>query len=147
MKLLEFLFKTFVLFSSFFMKYTFFDAKIPYFYFFLRVFKWKFCLSASRKNYCLFLGLIPLCLNLSLSAEEVPVEKNMQMNTRITTDHHFRGYNYSMLASQRNNTEYASTNFAPAFQPSFTYSAPLKGIKTFFWGNFFLKLLQRHRKA
>lgn len=82
-----------------------------------------------------------LCLTLNLSSEELPTEKNMQMNTRITTDHHFRGYNYSMLASQRNNTEYESANFAPAFQPSFTYSAPLKGIKTFFWGNFFLNNL------
>jgi hypothetical protein len=78
--------------------------------------------------------------NKSVFSQEKPKEeeKNMQMSLRTTSDHHFRGYNYSMLASQRNNTEYSSVNFTPSVQPQFTYSTPLKGLKTFFWGNFFL---------
>ncbi len=57
---------------------------------------------------------------------------------RITSDHHFRGYNYGMLASQRNNTPYTQTNLTPAAQPFFIYNLPLNGLKTLFWGNFFL---------
>lgn len=62
----------------------------------------------------------------------------MWMSVRLTSDHHFRGYNYSMLADQRNRTEYRRTSFVPALQPQFVYSLPLKGWKTLFWGNFFV---------
>lgn len=78
----------------------------------------------------------------ALSAQETsPEEKNMNMSVRMTTDHNFRGYNYSMLASQRNNTSYSSVNFVPSVQPQFVYSAPLKGLNFLFWGNFFLNNL------
>lgn len=62
----------------------------------------------------------------------------MSAEVRITTDHHFRGYNYSMLADQRNNTRYHSASFNPSIQPQFVYSTPLTGLKLLFWGNFFL---------
>ncbi len=61
---------------------------------------------------------------------------------RVTSDHNFRGYNYGALASQRNNTSYSNYTFAPAAQPQFVYSTPLKGLKTLFWGNFFMNNLQ-----
>jgi hypothetical protein len=141
MKLLQILFKSLALFSSFLINYLLFDIIFPFSSFFPFSIRRKVNPPTSEINYYLLICFVPFCLNLNLSSEQLPVEKNMEMSTRITTDHHFRGYNYSMLASQRNNTEYASANFAPAFQPSFTYSAPLKGIKTFFWGNFFLNNL------
>jgi hypothetical protein len=87
-----------------------------------------------------FICFLILCfiLNVGLFSEEKKVaEKDMFLNIRVTSDHHFRGYNYSMLADSRNNTSYKSTNFVPAIQPFFIYSLPLKGLKTLFWGNFF----------
>ncbi|MCB1189494.1 MAG: hypothetical protein H7A23_21180 [Leptospiraceae bacterium] len=69
-------------------------------------------------------------------------EKSMQMAIRLTTDHIFRGYNYAMLASDRNNTPYSSVNFVPAVQPQFVYATPLKGLKTLFWSNFFITNLK-----
>jgi hypothetical protein len=69
-------------------------------------------------------------------------EKNMFFNIRTTSDHHFRGYNYSMLADEKNNSPYKSVNFTPAIQPYFIYSLPLKGLKTLFWGNFYANNLR-----
>jgi hypothetical protein len=87
----------------------------------------------------LFLILV-LSFSISLFGEEE--EKPMWMSVRMTSDHNFRGYNYAALASQRNNTSYTNFTFAPALQPQFTYSTPLKGLKTLFWGNFFLNNLK-----
>ncbi|MBP6739735.1 MAG: hypothetical protein KA146_07075, partial [Leptospiraceae bacterium] len=87
----------------------------------------------------LFLILV-LSFSISLFGEEE--EKPMWMSVRMTSDHNFRGYNYGALASQRNNTSYTNFTFAPALQPQFTYSTPLKGLKTLFWGNFFLNNLK-----
>lgn len=74
----------------------------------------------------------------SQNKEEEKEEKPMEMAVRFTSDHNFRGYSYSSLASQRNNTSYSAVNFVPSVQPQFVYSTPLKGLKTLFWGNFFL---------
>lgn len=99
-----------------------------------------FLIRLSNLNGLLFLLLF---FNFLIQAQEKPEpkEKNMEMSFRITSDHHFRGYNYSMLASQRNNTQYQEFNMVPAAQPQFDYSTPLKGLKTSFWGNFFLNNL------
>ncbi|MBK8399177.1 MAG: hypothetical protein IPL26_28540 [Leptospiraceae bacterium] len=80
-----------------------------------------------------------LSLSFVMKAEE---EKPIWMSIRMTSDHNFRGYNYGALASQRNNTSYTNYTFAPALQPQFIYSTPLKGLKTLFWGNFFLNNLK-----
>ena len=83
--------------------------------------------------------LLSLFFSISIFSQE---EKAMWMSVRMTSDHNFRGYNYGALASQRNNTSYANYTFAPAIQPQFVYSLPLKGLKTLFWGNFFMNNLK-----
>lgn len=88
-----------------------------------------------------FILFILLFCNYSLFSQEEE-EKPMWMSVRVTSDHNFRGYNYGALASQRNNTAYTNYTYAPAVQPQFIYSAPLKGLKLLFWGNFFLNNLK-----